>query len=58
MDYRCNVGRCSFEIDHREDSSKVADMHEGRADTVSDVIGEAKALVEKIHLRCGQESLE
>ena len=46
MDYRCSDGRCSFETEHRADSSKVADMHEARAGNTSDVIGEAKVLVQ------------
>src|SRR6218665_3902657 len=45
MDYRCSGGRCSFEIKHRADSSKVTDMHEARTGKMSDVIGEAKVLV-------------
>ena len=48
MGYRCSNGRCSFEIENRSDSSKVADfqdMHEARAGNMSDVIGEAKVLV-------------
>jgi len=44
VDYRCSDGRCSFEIENRADSSKVADMHEARARKMSDVIGEAKVL--------------
>jgi len=31
MYYRCSDGRCSFEIEHRADSSKVAGMLEARA---------------------------
>jgi len=38
-------GRCSFEVEHGADSSKVADMHEARAGTMSDVIGDAKVLI-------------
>ena len=26
MDYRCSDGRCSFEVEHRADSAKVADL--------------------------------
>jgi hypothetical protein len=37
--------RCSFKVEHRADSSKVADMHETRAGKMGDVIGEAKVLV-------------
>src|SRR6218665_3851449 len=49
---RCSEGRhnmstciillCSFEIEHRADSSKAADMHEARAGKMSDVIEEGK----------------
>ena len=47
VDYRCSDGtcRCSFEMEHRADSSKVADMHEARAWKMSNVILEAKILV-------------
>src|SRR6218665_57066 len=45
VDYRCSDGRCSFEIEHRADSAKVADMHETKARKLSDVIREAKVLV-------------
>jgi len=45
VDYRCSDGRCSFEIKHRADSSKIADMHAARAGKMSDVIREAKVLV-------------
>ena len=37
MDYRRSDGRCSFEIEHRANSAKVADMHETRARKLSDV---------------------
>ena len=40
------------------DSSKVADIHEARAGKMSDVIGEAKVLVKKLHRSFGQERLE
>ena len=45
MNYRCGDCRCSFEVEHRADSTKVADMHETRAGKMGDVIGEAKVLV-------------
>ena len=45
MNHRCSDGRCSFEIEHIADSAKVADMHEVRAGKMSDMIGEAMALV-------------
>ena len=45
MDYRCNDNRCSFEIEHRANSAKVADTHEARARKLSDVIRETKVLV-------------
>jgi len=45
MDYRCSIGRCSFKIEHRADSAKVANMHEARAGKMSDVIRETKVLV-------------
>jgi len=45
VDYRCSDCRCSFEIEHRVNSAKVADMHETRARKLSDVIREAKVLV-------------
>jgi len=38
VDYRCSDGRCSFEIEHLTDSSKVAYVHEARAGKLSDVI--------------------
>ena len=47
VDYRCSDGRCSFEIEHTADSSKVVDVHEARAGKMSEVIGEAKILVKK-----------
>ena len=56
--YRCSDGRCSFEIEHRADSSKVTDMHEATAGNMSDVIGEAKVLVKKLHLSFGHKRLE
>ena len=47
MDYRrslatCSDGRprCSFEIEHRANSAKIADMHEARARKRNDAIGE------------------
>jgi len=60
VDYQCSDGRCSFEIEHRANSAKVADMHETRAGKMSDVIREAKVFGQRLHLRvsCGQESLE
>jgi len=48
VDYRCSDGICIFEIEHRTDSSKVADirdMHEARAGKMSGVIGKDKVLV-------------
>ena len=48
VNYRCSDGRCSFQIEHKADSAKVADMHEARARKMSDVIGEAKILDIKI----------
>src|SRR6218665_243859 len=45
VNYRCSDGRCSFEIEHRVNSAKVADMHEARARKLSDMIGETKVLV-------------
>ena len=45
MDYRCSDGGCSFEMEHRANSAKVADVHEARARELSDVIREAKVLV-------------
>ena len=56
MDYRCSDGRCSFDIRHRADSAKVADMHETNAGKPSDVIGEAKVFVKKLHLSFRQKS--
>jgi len=41
----CIILLCSFEIEHRADSSKAADMHEARAGKMSDVIEEGKVLV-------------
>ena len=43
MDSRSGNGRCSFEIEDKADSAKVADMPEAEAGKMSDVIGEAKA---------------
>ena len=39
------VDTYSFEIEHRANSAKVADMHETRARELSDVVREAKVLV-------------
>ena len=44
MDYRYGDGRCSFAIEHRADSAKVADMHDARAGKVSGVIRGSKVL--------------
>jgi len=57
VDYRCSDGRCSFELEHRTDSAKVADVHEARAGKLSDVIGETKVLSKITLISCGQESL-
>ena len=48
MDYRCSDGRCSFEIEHRADSAKVAEMHDARAGKMSDMIRLAIGLWSKI----------
>ena len=45
MDYRCSDGGCSFEVEHRANSGKVADVHEARARKLSDVIRETMVLV-------------
>ena len=42
MGNRCSNGRCSFAIEHRADSAKVADMYAARAGKLSDVIRETK----------------
>ena len=73
MDYRCGDGRCSFEIEHRTDSRKVAGMHEARTGKMKDVQSRTiykapsrnllrgdvigDAFGEKLHLSCGQESV-
>ena len=41
----------SFEIEHRANSAKVADMHEARERKLSDVIRETKVLVKNSVLR-------
>src|SRR6218665_438866 len=44
--FKHNAIQCSFEIERKDDSAKVAKMHDARAGKISDVIGEAtKALV-------------
>ena len=45
VDYRCSDGRCRIEIEHRADSSKIADVHEARAGKISAVIAKAEVLV-------------